>query len=246
MLYAVVKPLAALMMRLLFRLEGHGAHHVPRGGPVLLVSNHSSYLDSPLIGVVAPRPLYFLAKSELFDVPLFGRFIRRLNARPVRRDGSDPAALRAALRILSENRVLLIFPEGTRGEEGGLRRAKRGAGMLALLSGAPVVPVFVSGSGRAWPRERRWPRPSKITVMFGPPLRFEVNGGGRKERSEAASQAIMTAIARLGNTNMSEDRASGSPSSEPGKRSAVGGVGVGSAQVSPKSTHGRSGRNGEG
>jgi 1-acyl-sn-glycerol-3-phosphate acyltransferase len=198
MLYTILKPLVVLFARVLFRIEARGQHHVPATGPVLLVSNHLSMLDPPLVGCVLPRHLSFLAKAELFRIPLFGRMIWRLNARPVRREGADSVALRAALRVLQDKRALLVFPEGTRGEEGVLREAKAGAGMLAVLSGAQVVPVYVSGSGRAWPRGQRLPRPAKVRVTFGPALKFERGeGSAKKEKYEAASREMMSAIARL-------------------------------------------------
>jgi 1-acyl-sn-glycerol-3-phosphate acyltransferase len=198
MLYAILKPTAVLIMRLLFRIEARGMEHVPRRGPVLIVANHSSLIDPPLVGGMAPRPMSFLAKAELFEIPLFGRLIFALNARPVRREGGDPAALRAALRVLQDQRALLVFPEGTRGPEGVLRAPKPGAGMLAVLSGAAVVPAYVSGSGRAWPRGRRLPRPVKVRVRFGPALTFaRAEGTGKKEHYEAASREMMAAIARL-------------------------------------------------
>jgi 1-acyl-sn-glycerol-3-phosphate acyltransferase len=197
-LYAILKPLAVGIMRLLFRLEAHGTEHVPRRGPVLLVANHSSFLDPPLVGGAAPRPLSFMAKAELFRVPLLGGLIRRLNARPVRREGADAGALRTALRILQDGGLLLMFPEGTRGPEGSLRPAKPGAAMLAVLSGAPVVPVFIRGSGRAWPRGRRLPRPAKVLVTFGPPRVFERRGArGGKADYDAVSREMMAAIGRL-------------------------------------------------
>jgi 1-acyl-sn-glycerol-3-phosphate acyltransferase len=199
-LYAFLKPLAAFMMRWLFRLESVGRHHVPATGPVLLVSNHLSVLDPPLVGGAADRPLSFLAKAELFRIPLFGRLIRSLNARPVRREGADASALREALRMLGDGRALLIFPEGTRGREGELREAKAGAGMLAVLSGAPVVPVYITGSGDAWPRGQRLPRRGRVTVTFGAPLRFAgEEGRSRKERYAEASRVMMAAIAQLRN-----------------------------------------------
>jgi 1-acyl-sn-glycerol-3-phosphate acyltransferase len=205
--YACVKPLVHGLMRLFFRVEVKNPEHVPLAGPVLLVANHSSLLDPPLVGVVAPRQLSFLAKAELFRIPLFGALIRRLNARPVRREGPDPGALRTALRILEEDGALLIFPEGTRGAEGVLRPAKAGAGMLAVKSGAPVVPVYVSGTGRAWPRGQRLFRPAKVTVAFGPPLRFD--GGrraeGHRRQYETASRAMMAAIARLKDSAMNRE-----------------------------------------
>jgi 1-acyl-sn-glycerol-3-phosphate acyltransferase len=198
MLYAILKPLAAAVFRLFFRLRAVGAEQVPRHGPVLIAANHQSLLDPPLIGAIAPRPLWFLAKAELFRIPLFGPFIARLHARPVRREGADAGALRTALRVLADGGALLVFPEGTRGTEGRLGPAKAGAGMLAVMSGAPVVPAYITGSGRAWPKGRRLPRPGRVAVFFGPPLRFaRSEGAGRKEGYEAASLAMMAAIARL-------------------------------------------------
>jgi 1-acyl-sn-glycerol-3-phosphate acyltransferase len=207
MLYAVLKPIAVALMRLLFRLEMINPGLVPATGPVLIVSNHVSVLDPPLVGGSAPRPLFFMAKEELFRIPLFGRLIRGLNARPVRRDGSDMRALKAALGLLQEGRAILVFPEGTRGEEGRpLREGKPGVGMLAVLSGAPVVPVYVSGSGTALPRGRALPRPTKVRVTFGPPLIFKTEGKregkragdeGRKEAYREAAQEMMRAIAQL-------------------------------------------------
>ncbi len=198
-LYGALKSFAVALMRLAFRLEISGREHVPAAGPLLLVSNHVSLLDPPLVGGAAPRELYFLAKEELFGIPLFGRLIRALNARPVKRDGSDSRALKAALRLLAEGRALLIFPEGTRGVEGRLGEGKPGAGMLAVMSGAPVVPVYVSGSGRALPAGRSVPRPAKVRVRFGPALHFKAaDDEARKERYREASREMMRAIAQLG------------------------------------------------
>jgi cytidylate kinase len=198
--YAVCKVIAVAIMRTLWRLQGRNMHHVPVAGPVLLVSNHSSVLDPPFVGGVAPRQLSFLAKAELFTIAGFGRLIHALNARPVRREGADAGALRAALRVLEGGGALLVFPEGTRGDEGTLRPPKPGAALLAVLSGAPVVPVFIRGSGRAWPRGRRLPRPAKVVVTFGPPLRFaRPAGADKKEYYDAVSRDMMAAIARLSN-----------------------------------------------
>ena len=196
--YAAMKIPAVALMRLLFRLEAIGTENIPEHGPVLLVANHSSVLDPPLIGGMSHRQLTYLAKAELFEIPLFGALIRGLKARPVRREGADPGALRTARRVLGEGGALLVFPEGTRGEEGDIRPAKPGAGLLAVSSGAAVVPVYVRGSGRAWPKGRRLPRSSKVTVTFGKPLRFEADrGGDRKAQYEIASREMMDAISRL-------------------------------------------------
>jgi len=197
-LYAFLKPIAMALMRLGWRLEVRGAEHVPAAGPVLLVSNHVSLLDPPFVGAAAPRELYFLAKEELFAVPLFGRFIHALNARPVKRRGADGRALRATLKLLAENRAILLFPEGTRGAEGRLSEGKAGAGMLALMSGAPVVPVYISGTARALPAGRVVPRPCRVRVTFGPPLAFKSGGEERsKEQYREATSEMMRAIEQL-------------------------------------------------
>lgn len=239
MLYTLLKPLGVALMRLYFGLRVRGRSHVPRSGPVLLVANHSSVLDPPLIAAATPRPVSFLAKAELFRIPGFGRLIRALHAHPVRREGGDPSALRVALRVLDSGGTLLVFPEGTRGPEGMLRPPKPGVGMLAVLSGAPVVPVYIHGTGRAWPRGARVPRPVRVTVTFGPPLRFgDRNGAGRKDAYVAASQAMMAAIARL--------KEAGVPAPPASPRDVVlDEVGAGGASTSSNFSQGRTGQHGE-
>ena len=241
MLYAILKPVVYWLMRLLFRVEARGTEHVPRRGPVLIVANHSSVIDPPLVGVVTPRPLAFMAKAELFRIPLFGRLIFALNARPVRRQGTDGAALRAALRVLQEDRALLMFPEGTRGDEGRLRPARPGAGMLAVMSGARVVPAFVRGSGAAWPKGRCLPRPGKITVTFGPPLIFERRDDvDRKTQYESASRAMMEAIARAAGA-VTNDPAGVDTRPGPNELETAGGAG-GSARRPLNHIYGRNGQ----
>ncbi|HWC01549.1 MAG TPA: lysophospholipid acyltransferase family protein [Methylomirabilota bacterium] len=195
MLYAVLKQTIAVVGRAWFRLSAIGVGRVPREGRLLVAANHLSMLDPALIGAVMPRELDYMAKTELFGIPGFGALIRRLNAHPVDRTGSDAAALRLALRLLGDGRAVLVFPEGTRGVEGQLRPARAGAGMLAALSGAPVVPAYIQGSGRALPRGAVVPRPTRVTVRFGAPIRFARGRG--KTRYQDVSDEIMAAIGRL-------------------------------------------------
>ncbi len=198
MLYTILKPVAVALMRWWFGLRVRGAEHVPASGPVLVVSNHQSVLDPPLVGGATARTLHFMAKAELFRIPLFGRLIRSLNAHPVRREGSDPRALKVAARLLEDGHALLAFPEGTRSRDGSLRAGKPGVGMLAVLSGAPVVPAYVAGSLEALPRGRWWPRRRKVHVSFGPALHFKPDlGPGRKDRYREAAQEMMRAISQL-------------------------------------------------
>ena len=198
MLYAFLKPIAVFLMRAWFGLRVRGAEHVPARGPALIVSNHQSILDPPVIGGAARRQIYFLAKAELFRIPMFGSLIRALHARPVRREGSDPGALRTAAQLLGEGKALLVFPEGTRSLNGSLGEGKPGVGMLAVTSGAPVVPAYVSGTLEALPKGSAWPRRSQVSVSFGPALHFKPrNGAGRKERYREAAIEMMRGIAEL-------------------------------------------------
>ena len=198
MLYGILKPLAVFLMRAWFGLSVRGAEHVPSSGPALIVSNHQSILDPPLIGGATRRRIYFLAKAELFRIPVFGWLIRALHARPVRREGSDPRALKTAARLLKEGKALLVFPEGTRSLDGRLGEGKPGVGMLAVTSGAPVVPAYVSGTLEALPKGAVWPRRSQVSVSFGPALHFKAPiGSGRKERYREAAEEMMRGIAQL-------------------------------------------------
>jgi 1-acyl-sn-glycerol-3-phosphate acyltransferase len=197
-LYRILKPLAVIFMRAWFGLRVRGVEHVPPSGPALIVSNHQSILDPPLIGGAVRRQIYFLAKAELFRIPVFGPLIRALHARPVRREGADSRALRTAAQLLEEGKALLIFPEGTRSLDGSLGEGKAGVGMLAVTSGAPVVPAYVSGTLEALPKGAAWPRRSQVSVSFGPALHFKPRtGAGRKERYREAAEDMMRGIAQL-------------------------------------------------
>lgn len=195
MLYSVMRLLVQGFLRLYCRLRVVGLENVPGTGPALLAANHVSLLDPPAVGATVRRPLDFLAKAELFRVPLLGGLVGRLNAHPVDREGADAGALRLALALLRKGRALLVFPEGTRGREGSLAPGRPGVGMLAALAGVPVVPVYVRGTGRVLPRGAVVPRPVRVTVAYGPPIRFE-KGRGR-DRYQAVSDEIMAAIGRL-------------------------------------------------
>lgn len=198
MLYQILKPPVVFLMRTWFGLRVSGAEHIPPSGPALIVSNHQSILDPPVIGGAARRQIYFLAKAELFRIPLFGWLIRALHARPVRREGPDPRALRTAALLLEEGKALLVFPEGTRSLDGRLGEGKAGVGMLAVTSGAPVVPAYVSGTLEALPKGAAWPRRSQVSVSFGPALHFKASiGSGRKERYRDAAEEMMRGIAQL-------------------------------------------------
>src|SRR5918999_1673145 len=152
-----------------FRLRRLGREPVPDGG-VILAANHRSFLDPFAIGCCINRPIYFLAKQELFRNPIRGWFLNCMGAFPIRRGESDEESMATALRLLARGDAVMIFPEGTRIRAGSLAKPKRGVGRLALQSGAPVVPIAITGSERA---RRGWRiRPVRVHVRFGAPLTF--------------------------------------------------------------------------
>jgi glycerol-3-phosphate dehydrogenase (NAD(P)+) len=152
-----------------FRVRRLGREHVPDGG-VILASNHRSFLDPFVIGICIRRPIYFVAKRELFRNPLVGWFLNCMGAFPVRRGQSDEESVRTARQLLADGEAVVVFPEGTRIVSGSLGRPKRGVGRLALQSGAPVVPVAVTGSEHA--RDGWRIKPVRVHVRCGAPLTF--------------------------------------------------------------------------
>jgi 1-acyl-sn-glycerol-3-phosphate acyltransferase len=153
-----------------FRCRYLTPEHVPVSGPVILASNHCSYLDPPLVGAGLGRDLHYLARESLFDLPVLGTLLRRVNVVPVDRDGGGAAGLRAILNRLLAGQAILLFPEGTRSPDGELQIARSGIGLIIVRSSAPVVPVRIFGSFAAWGRSRRFPRPTRIEIKYGQPL----------------------------------------------------------------------------
>jgi glycerol-3-phosphate dehydrogenase (NAD(P)+) len=152
-----------------FRLRRLGTEHIPEGG-VILASNHRSFLDPFAIGCCLGRPIYFVAKQELFKNPLLGWVLNCLGAFPIKRGASDEESVATSLALLERGEAVVIFPEGTRIRTGSLASPKRGVGRLALKSGSPVVPIAVTNSERA---RKGWRiRPVKVHIRCGPPLTF--------------------------------------------------------------------------
>src|SRR5919109_2075982 len=152
-----------------FRLRRLGTEHVPEGG-VILASNHRSFLDPFAIGCCIGRPIYFVAKRELFKNPILGWLLNCLGAFPIRRGQSDEESMATALALLEREQAVVIFPEGTRIRTGSLARPKRGVGRLALQSGKPVVPIAVTNSERV--RSGWRIKPVKVHIRCGPALTF--------------------------------------------------------------------------
>ena len=168
--YWVVRAILQPLLLVYFRLDRIGREHVPAEGPALIAPNHRSFLDPFVLGCCIRRPIYFMAKRELFKNRFVGWILNCLGAFPVKRGESDEEAMETARLLLERGEAVLVFPEGTRIRRGSLGRPKRGVGRLALETGAPVVPVAVTGSEHV---RRGWRiRPKKVRIRMGRPLTF--------------------------------------------------------------------------
>jgi len=181
--YRAARFLCLVVFKVLWRYRATGSQNVPRTGPVIIAGNHVSYLDPVGMGIGMPRQLTYLAKKELFAIPILGPVIVGCGAYPLDREAGGAAGIRAALRVLKEGKCIGIFPEGGRntGEQ------KGGAALLAALSGAPVVPAAIVGSGNA-------KRLGQIRVAYGEPMTIVRNRKADGDDLEKWTGEIMRRI----------------------------------------------------
>ncbi|PZR63321.1 MAG: 1-acyl-sn-glycerol-3-phosphate acyltransferase [Chloroflexi bacterium] len=179
-----------------------GLHHIPRSGPFILVANHCSQADPPLLGWATGyqtgRVIHFMAKIEMRHWPVVGWLAAQSGVFFIRRGESDRAAQRLALGLLADGDAIAVFPEGTRSRDGKLQAGRPGAALLALRSGAPLVPVGIAGTHRLF-ASGRGPRRSRMTIRIGPPLGLGHQPDGRLDRRALAegTSRMMAAIAAL-------------------------------------------------
>jgi 1-acyl-sn-glycerol-3-phosphate acyltransferase len=197
---------ARIIARSITRVRIEGAlDEIPREGPVILAANHISNADAVILGAWLTKSLgrriHWLGKKEMFDWPVVGYVARNGGIHPVDRGAADVDAFRTAERVLREGHVLMIFPEGTRSPTGELQKPKDGLAMLALRTGAPIVPIGVSNTDRVWPKGKLLPRPGRhATMRIGRAFRLadELPAGlDRKSAKTAATDLIMRRIAAL-------------------------------------------------
>jgi 1-acyl-sn-glycerol-3-phosphate acyltransferase len=189
MSYILFRGLFRIFYSLLYRWEVIGYHHVPAQGPLVLVSNHISNLDPPLLGSSAQRKVYFMAKEELFRFPLLRALIQSWGAFPVKRGAADRQSIRYAMNLLKEGEAIGVFPEGTRSKTGKLGKGLSGAALFALRSDAVVIPVAIVGPYRLF---------GKLKVVFGEPIDLSsFKEEGTSESLAKATEAMMASIQRL-------------------------------------------------
>ena len=162
--------LARVLCSSFLNVRFFGREHVPLEGPVLLVSNHQSFLDPALCSIGLERELDFMARETLFRTPLFGPLIHSLNAFPVQPGQGDIRAVRTIIERLHAGRAVLLYPEGTRSEDGRIRIVRRGFELIARRGNATIVPMVVEGAYDAWPRGQLLPKIGSISVMYGEAL----------------------------------------------------------------------------
>jgi 1-acyl-sn-glycerol-3-phosphate acyltransferase len=197
---------ARLIARAVTRVRIDGdLEAIPREGAVILAANHISNADAVILGAWLTKSLgrriHWLGKKEMFDWPVVGYVARNGGIHPVDRGAADVDAFRTAERVLREGHVLMIFPEGTRSPTGELQKPKDGLAMLALRTGALIVPIGISNTDRVWPKGKLLPRPGRhATMRIGRPFRLVdelPEGLDRKRAKAAATDLIMRRIATL-------------------------------------------------
>jgi 1-acyl-sn-glycerol-3-phosphate acyltransferase len=173
MLYILGRFVFYILAKVFLGYKSYNRSNVPSKGPLIVASNHASYLDPIFAGIGLYRPLDFMARETLFRNFFFGNLIRMVHSFPVKRNFQDVGAMREAVSRLKKGRALLIFPESTRTKDGRFQNAKAGISLLAHLGGAPVVPVYIKGSFEVLPKGARFLKIAPVSIFFGKVLDFK-------------------------------------------------------------------------
>jgi 1-acyl-sn-glycerol-3-phosphate acyltransferase len=168
--YSFLRLIVRITAVLVFQVRHTGQKNIPSQGGVLVVSNHQSHLDPPLVGMACPRHMNYIARETLFEFTPFAWLIRSINAIPIDREGFGIAGIKESLRRLKRSEMVLIFPEGTRTPDGEIKKFRPGITSLAVRSRAAILPVAIVGAFECWPKSRTFPLPGKIRVHYGRPI----------------------------------------------------------------------------
>jgi 1-acyl-sn-glycerol-3-phosphate acyltransferase len=185
--YSFARSVVAGVIKPLYRIEVIGLEHFPKDRGVLLCTNHIHNFDPLVVGITAPRPVHFMAKEELFNVPVLGDIVRKCNAFPVKRGKGDRESLRAGLKVLKDGNVFGLFPEGTRSKTGEIGKGLSGAGFFALRTEADVVPCAIIGPYKSL---------KTLKVVYGKPIAMEEIRAA-KASPEQVTELIMSEIHKL-------------------------------------------------
>ena len=190
LLINLLRPLARLFCRIVFKIEFFGVENIPLEGACIITPNHVTYADPIWITIPIVRRVYYMAWDKPFEIPGLGLLMRMFGAFPVNLDGAvDASAQREAIELLRSGRALVMFPEGRRTKTGHLMPFKMGAFRLALTHGVPILPVSIKGAERIWPVGQFMFRPGKLTVTYHPPITVErMQEASRTELKERARQ----------------------------------------------------------
>ncbi|MBU2541053.1 MAG: 1-acyl-sn-glycerol-3-phosphate acyltransferase [Candidatus Omnitrophica bacterium] len=173
--YRLSKVLLLLILKVILRIKikVKGLEFIPKKGAFLLISNHLSYLDPPIVGISCPRPLIFLARKDLFDIRFLGPWMRAVGVVPLMPESGDIKAIKGAIKALKKGNVVAVFPEGARqaATESSFQNIKKGFLLLAKKPNVPIVVAKVTGSEKAWPRDSKCiKRGTEVEVSFSKPL----------------------------------------------------------------------------
>ncbi len=189
--YGQAKSIVRVFVSILFGARYSGRANVPKTGGALLVSNHQSHLDPPIIGAGCPRQMSYLARLTLFRFSPFGWLLQSVGGIPIDRDGSALAGIRATLEALQRGEMVLVFPEGTRTRDGNLGVFKPGLALVARRARVPIVPAAIEGAYRAWPRTSAIPQAGPVHVHYGRPLeRDEIAACSEEELAALVEQRV--------------------------------------------------------
>lgn len=198
--YQASTRLFKLFLLLWHRLKVHGAENIPDEGGVMIASNHASFLDPPVVGVgYRVRPIHFMARNTLWNSKFGSWWMDHVGCIPVSRGTGDVKALKLTIKGLKEGKVISMFPEGTRTEDGELQQAKGGIGFIIEKSGCVVVPAYIDGTYKAYPKGAGFIKPCKLSISYGKPITpedFQAIGSGREAYDKYAA-LIMERIAAL-------------------------------------------------
>jgi len=188
--YCISAMFLLIVFKIFYRLSVTGQDNIPETGSAILVANHTSFLDPPMVAVSCKRHISFMGKAELFKVPILSTLLRSFETFPVNRNKVDLKAFRTAFGRLKQGRLLGVFPEGTRRRVGPKKMGslEPGAAYLILKSGTPMIPVGISGTDKVIPTGKRLPRFPKVTVVIGKPVHFNIEKPSQENISEVTGR----------------------------------------------------------